>query len=498
MFYGSRIPDPGLLSLRNNIMSSQKITLPNFESIHVLVYGDLMVDRYFHGDATRISPEAPVPVVHVSEVEVRPGGAANVAQNIAALGGKVTLCGLVGQDPVAKELQQCLDQSRIDCKFLALPNYPTITKLRVMGRHQQLIRMDFEKEYEMEMDDDALFADYCETLKTVQLVVLSDYSKGSLTHVERLIQAANKLNIPVLIDPKHKAYSRYAGAMMLTPNLKEFESVVGPCRHLTEITQKAHELLKKEHIENLLVTLGKDGMLFIAREKEAVHFHAQALDVFDVTGAGDTVIAVLAAGIAAGMPILSAIELANVAAGIVVGKSGAQAVTVAELELKLLPSQDLSHGILDEKKLILMTAQARERGEKIVMTNGCFDILHVGHVQYLAKAKALGHRLIVAVNDDDSVRRLKGDDRPLNNIVARMTVLAALGCVDWVIPFSEDTPARLVAAINPDILVKGGDYQIHQIAGSEHVLQNGGEVLTIPLTEGYSTTKLIEKMVERV
>lgn len=476
-------------------MTSQKITIPSFENIHVLVYGDLMLDRYFHGDATRISPEAPVPVVHVTEVEVRPGGAANVAQNIAALGGRVTLCGLVGQDSVAKELQNCLDQSRITCNFLALPNYPTITKLRVMGRHQQLMRMDFEKECEIEMDDDVLFSDYCEKLKTVNLVVLSDYSKGSLTHVERLIQAANKLNIPVLIDPKHKTYSRYAGAFILTPNLKEFENMVGgPCRHLIEITQKAHELLEKVSIENLLVTLGKEGMLFIARGKEAVHFHAQALDVFDVTGAGDTVIGVLAAGIAAGMDILAAIELANMAAGIVVGKSGAQAVTVAELQLKLLPPHDLSHGIIDEEKLLLMTALARERGEKIVMTNGCFDLLHVGHVEYLAKAKALGHRLVVAVNDDDSVRRLKGDDRPLNSIDARMKVLAALGCVDWVIPFSEDTPARLVSAINPDILVKGGDYQIHQIAGSEHVLKNGGKVLTIPLTEGYSTTGLIRKI----
>ncbi|OGT33028.1 MAG: bifunctional heptose 7-phosphate kinase/heptose 1-phosphate adenyltransferase [Gammaproteobacteria bacterium RIFCSPHIGHO2_02_FULL_39_13] len=472
------------------------MVLPVFEKTHVLVYGDLMLDRYWHGDAARISPEAPVPVVNVTEMEIRAGGAANVAQNIAALGAHVTLCGLVGQDSPAAELRQCLDEKKIDCEFLSLPDFPTITKLRVLGRHQQLIRMDFEATQEIEIDDDALFKIYCEKLKFAQAVVLSDYSKGALCHVERLIVAANKLSLPILVDPKHKDYARYAGATLLTPNLKEFESVVGVCRDVNEITEKAHALLQRVHIQNLLITLGKDGMLFISPRKKAVHFSAKARDVFDVTGAGDTVIAVLAAGLAAGMEIISAIELANTAAGIVVGKVGTQAVTMTDLQQALLRSGDLSVGILNEQQLLLMIAQSRARGEKIVMTNGCFDVLHVGHVDYLAKAKALGHRLIVAVNDDDSVRRLKGDERPLNSVSARMMVLSALGCVDWVTPFSEDTPARLVSALKPDILVKGGDYQVHEIAGSDFVLKNGGTVLTIPLVDGFSTTKVIEKMKE--
>jgi len=475
-------------------MITHKIVLPAFEKTRVLVYGDVMLDRYFHGDATRISPEAPVPVVNIVKIETRPGGAANVAQNIATLGGQVTLCGLVGEDVYATELKTSLNPLNIDCRFLCVPDFHTITKLRVLGQHQQLIRLDFEKAREEIVNDDALFADYCEQLKSAQIVVLSDYSKGALCHVERLIAIARKNNVPVLIDPKHKDYSRYAGATILTPNLKEFESIVGVCRDLSHVIEKALELLHKVNIESLLVTLGKDGMVFIKPGQEAVHFHTKARDVFDVTGAGDTVIAVLAAGIAAGMDTIAAVELANIAAGVAVGRLGAQALSVADLQHALLKSGDLSAGILNESQLLSAVNEAKKRGEKIVMTNGCFDILHVGHVDYLAKAKALGTRLIVAVNDDDSVRRLKGLDRPLNSIDARMTVLSALGCVDWVIPFSEDTPARLVSTINPDVLVKGGDYQIHQIAGHDSVLKNNGQVITIPLVDGFSTTSLIRKL----
>lgn len=471
-----------------------KITLPNFEGKRVLVYGDVMIDRYWHGDTTRISPEAPVPVVHVQEIETRPGGAANVAQNIATLGTHVTLCGLVGDDLPAKELENTLDKTQIDCRFLAVPNYPTITKLRVIGRNQQLIRMDFEKAVEHDIDDDALFSVFCEQLTSAHVVVLSDYSKGALCHVERLIAAAKKNNVPVLVDPKHKDYQRYSGATILTPNLKEFESIVGPCRDLSDITQKAHELLKKVTIESLLITLGKEGMVYVAPGKEAVHFSAQARDVFDVTGAGDTVIAVLAAGIAAGMDILQAIELANLGAGIVVGRLGAQAVTLSDLQHALLESGDAVAGVVTEQQLLLLVSEAQARGEKIVMTNGCFDLLHVGHVNYLAKAKALGHRLIVAVNDDDSVRRLKGSERPLNALAARMTMLNALSAVDWVVAFSEDTPLRVISAVKPDVLVKGGDYRVDQIAGHEVVLNNGGEVVTIPLVDGFSTTRLVEKI----
>lgn len=471
----------------------KKLTLPNFLTTSVLVYGDVMLDRYWHGDATRISPEAPVPVVNVSHIETRPGGAANVAQNIAALGGEVTLCGLVGQDEAGRELQKCLSDLKVSCCFQSVPDYPTVTKLRVMGAHQQLIRMDFEKNREPEMNDDALIAQYAAKLSHAQVVVLSDYSKGALCHVEKIIALANAANVPVLIDPKHKNYQRYAGATLLTPNLKEFEAVVGPCRDLTVVIQKARALLREINIQNLLVTLGKDGVVLIQKEVEAIHFPAQARDVFDVTGAGDTVIALLAAGMAAGMPIDHAVELANIAAGIVVGRLGAQAVSVTDLQQALFERTEKS-SILQENQLPLVLSQARARGEKIVMTNGCFDILHVGHVDYLQKAKAMGDRLLIAVNDDASVARLKGDARPFNPLSARMAVLAALGVVDWVVPFSEDTPARLIEMIMPDVLVKGGDYRIHEIAGSDFVLKSGGRVTTIPLVPGFSTTHLAEKL----
>lgn len=475
-------------------MNHQKIILPAFENAQVLVYGDVMLDRYFHGDATRISPEAPVPIVNVTQTEVRPGGAANVAKNIATLGAQVTVCGWVGQDAEAQALKKCLHAARVDCEFLSPPDFPTITKLRVLGRHQQLIRLDFENTAEIAAEDDALFSAYCEKLKTAQVVVLSDYSKGALCHVERLIAAAKKNQVPVLVDPKHKPYQRYSGATILTPNLKEFEAMVGSCRDLAEIVQKAEKLLPDINVGALLVTLGKEGMVFVQSGQAAMHFPTAARDVFDVTGAGDTVIAVLAAGIAAGMDAVSAVEIANVAAGIVVGRLGTQAVSAADLQQALQASSDFSPGIYSEEKLLQLVGDAKKRGEKIVMTNGCFDLLHAGHVDYLSKAKALGERLIVAVNDDDSVRRLKGNERPLNPLAARMSVLSALRCVDWVVPFSETTPARLIAAVNPDTLVKGGDYAVHEIAGSDGVLKNGGDVRTIPLVDGFSTTQLIEKI----
>ncbi|OGT26656.1 MAG: bifunctional heptose 7-phosphate kinase/heptose 1-phosphate adenyltransferase [Gammaproteobacteria bacterium RIFCSPLOWO2_02_FULL_42_14] len=477
-------------------MTTQFI-FPDFKQSRVLVLGDLMLDRYWHGDAFRISPEAPVPVVNVNTIENRAGGAANVAQNIASLGTPVSLFGWVGADAEAKLLSDCLD-ARILQYFFTEKEFHTISKLRVIGRQQQLIRMDFERMTEPAFSDDVLFSSFCEQLSSVNAVVLSDYSKGALCHVERFIQAASQKHIPIFVDPKHKNYERYAGATVLTPNLKEFESVVGACENFSDIVTKAKILLQKIDVDNLLITLSKDGMVLVSRDHDIFHFKSSARDVFDVTGAGDTVIGVLAACVANGVPMRDAVEIANVAAGIVVGRLGAAAVTVSDLQNAIGLHDEISARICNESQLLIAITQARQRCEKIVMTNGCFDVMHVGHVDYLEKARALGDRLIVAVNDDASVRELKGNDRPLNPLHARMRLLSALRSVDWVVPFSESTPARLIKAIMPDILVKGGDYQIQDIAGSDLVLKNGGRVLTIPLTAGFSTTRLVQKIREEV
>lgn len=472
---------------------AERIEIPAFAKAHVLVYGDLMLDRYWYGNTSRISPEAPVPVVCVNEAESRAGGAANVALNIATLGCEVTLMGLVGEDKEADELKNLLTQKNIHCHFQALPNYPTVTKLRVLGQNQQLLRLDFEKNV-MQYDDQDLLAAYSEKLDQVQAVVLSDYAKGALFNVQALIQLAREKGIPTLVDPKSNDFSRYQGATIITPNLKEFEAVVGPCHDEEEMIQKAQDLMDRFQFEAILITRGKHGMLLVCQNQPALNLSAHSREVYDVTGAGDTVISLIAAATGAGCDFATAAALSNIAAGIVVRKIGAASVTLPELRRELQLFYDSHVGVLTEEELLLAVADARAHGETIVMTNGCFDVLHAGHVQYLEAAKTLGARLIVAVNDDASVRRLKGEDRPLNSLTARMELLAALRSVDWVVSFSEDTPARLIGAVLPDVLVKGNDYQVHQIAGSEAVLNNGGQVLTVPLKPGFSTTKLINKI----
>ncbi|MCB1828124.1 MAG: bifunctional D-glycero-beta-D-manno-heptose-7-phosphate kinase/D-glycero-beta-D-manno-heptose 1-phosphate adenylyltransferase HldE [Coxiellaceae bacterium] len=467
--------------------------LPSFESAKLLVYGDVMLDRYWYGNTSRISPEAPVPVVLVDDTEARPGGAANVALNTVALGVKTTLFGLTGEDAEADLLRKALDEKNIQCHFQTISGYPTIAKLRVLGRNQQLIRMDFEKGF-FGVDDVELIQRYEAHLDSADIVVLSDYAKGALQHVDHLIALARKKGLPVLVDPKSNDFSKYAGATLITPNRKEFEAVVGQCHSNAEIKEKAVALLKELDIEALLVTLGKDGMLLVQQHNEPLYLPTRAQEVFDVTGAGDTVIAVLGAAIASGQSLEQAAQLANMAAGVVVGKLGAATVSVPELRRALQRECRSDLGVLTEEELLLAVSDARAHGETVVMTNGCFDILHAGHVQYLDSAKKLGDRLIVAINDDDSVRRLKGSARPFNSLKNRMDVMSALRVVDWVVSFSEDTPARLIEAVLPDVLVKGGDYRPEDIAGGEAVKANGGEVAVLDLVPGVSTTGLAEKI----
>lgn len=467
--------------------------LLDFSKARVLVVGDVMLDRYWHGPVSRISPEAPVPVVHVQQSEERPGGAGNVALNIRALGAQVTLLGVVGCDHYATELIERLQAAKINCLMQHLPDSPTITKLRVLSRHQQLIRLDFEERLNS-INYQQLAKDFTEQLNQTDIIILSDYGKGTLAHAIDLIKIANEKNIPILVDPKNNDFSVYQGATIITPNMKEFEEVVGHCEHESDITEKGQQLLAKYNFQALLVTRGEKGMTLIRSQQAELHIPSEAKEVYDVSGAGDTVIGTLATAYASGFNLPEAVFLANIAAGIVVGKLGTATTSLPELKQALASNKELTSGVVNEEQLILALAEAHARGERIVMTNGCFDILHAGHVYYLEEAKALGDRLIVAVNDDDSVMRLKGPGRPINSVEKRMAVLAGLASVDWVVPFSEDTPERLICKLLPDILVKGGDYKPEQIAGGKCVIANGGEVKILSFLEGHSTTSVIEKI----
>ncbi|KPU83295.1 heptose 1-phosphate adenyltransferase [Psychromonas sp. PRT-SC03] len=471
-----------------------KITLPEYEKAKVLVVGDVMLDRYWQGSTGRISPEAPVPVVKVEHIEERPGGAANVALNVAALGAKVTVIGLVGDDEPASALKNGLKSVHVKTDFVTLDKFPTITKLRVLSRNQQLLRLDFEEGFH-DVDSAPLLEKMQRGLTgDVGVLILSDYDKGSLADVQKMICLGKQSNIPVLVDPKGSNFEKYRGATLLTPNLSEFEAVVGVCKSFEEIVAKALDLIDKFEFEALLVTRSENGMILIRKGKEPFHLATQAQEVFDVTGAGDTVISVLATSLAAGSSFEDACTLANAAAGVVVGKIGTSTVNTIELANAVYSQQEIGFGVLNEEQLKLAVKLAQHRGEKVIMTNGCFDILHAVHLSYLNSAREQGQRLIVAVNSDASVRALKGSGRPVNSVDRRMAVLAGVGAVDWVIEFSEETPQRLIANLLPDMLVKGGDYKIEEIAGGAEVIANGGSVQVLQFEDGCSTSQIIDSI----
>ncbi|MDJ0741229.1 MAG: bifunctional D-glycero-beta-D-manno-heptose-7-phosphate kinase/D-glycero-beta-D-manno-heptose 1-phosphate adenylyltransferase HldE [Gammaproteobacteria bacterium] len=465
--------------------------LPDFGSARVLVVGDVMLDRYWHGATSRISPEAPVPVVKVNDEEGRPGGAGNVALNVSALGGHAILLGVAGRDQPGDILDEQLRNAGVDSRLLRQPGFPTITKLRIISLHQQLIRLDFEDGFPG-IDHAALQSAFTAALDDCGVVIVSDYGKGTLADVPALVAAARRAGKRVLVDPKGTDFSRYRGASLITPNLHEFEAVVGPCADQAALVERGQQLMTALDVDALLITRGEHGMSLLARDQAPAHLAAQAREVFDVTGAGDTVIATLGAGLAAGLPLDSATQLANTAACIVVGKLGTATTSARELAQAIAAQRTIDHGVVGEAQLLDAVAAARARGETVVMTNGCFDILHAGHVTYLEEASKLGDRLIVAVNVDETVRALKGADRPVNPLDNRMHVLAALGCVDWVVPFSEETPERLICEVAPDYLVKGGDNDPDSIPGAACVREAGGRVAVLSYVDGVSTTRIVE------
>ena len=466
------------------------VQIPEFGAANILVVGDLMLDRYWHGDTSRISPEAPVPVVRVGEIEERAGGAGNVALNIAALGANAAVIGLTGQDEAADALARTLLQAGVECHFERLAGFPTVTKLRVLSRHQQLIRLDFEDGFPG-YDVAGLLQRFQEHVADVDVVVMSDYCKGALRAADRLIAIARAAGKPVVIDPKGSDFSHYRGATVMTPNMSEFEAVVGHCASDEEVVSKGEALREQLQLDALLITRSEKGMTLLEQGLEPLHIPTKAREVFDVTGAGDTVVSALASALAAGQSLRQATVLANLAAGVVVGKLGTASVTVPELRRAMREQQEMEQGMVDEDKLVALVQEAKAHGETVVMTNGCFDILHAGHVTYLEEAARLGDRLIVAVNDDASVKRLKGPERPVNTQERRMRVLAALDCVDWVVGFDEDTPTRLICRVSPDILVKGGDNDPDKIPGGDCVRQAGGKVAVMSYVDNVSTTRII-------
>jgi len=472
-----------------------KLSMPRFDQAAVLVVGDVMLDRYWHGGTSRISPEAPVPVVKVEQSEDRPGGAGNVALNVSALGAAGYLVGVTGKDADAEALGQRLKAAGVHCDFQQIEGLPTITKLRVISRHQQLIRLDFEESF-LEAD----WGDFEEKVKAllerVEVVILSDYGKGALRDHQKLIKMARDAGKLVLADPKGCDFDKYRGATLITPNLHEFEAVVGPCADEKDLVQKGADLLERLALDALLVTRGEHGMTLIRKNEPELHLPARAREVYDVTGAGDTVISVLASALAAGKELPQAVALSNLAAGIVVGKLGTAAISAPELRRAVQKEQGAERGVMTEAQLLVAIEDARAHGERIIFTNGCFDILHAGHVGYLEQARKLGDRLIVAINSDASLKRLKGEGRPINPVERRMAVLAGLGAVDWVTSFADDTPEQLLELFKPDIVVKGGDYSKDEVVGWEIVEAYGGEVKVLSFLDDCSTTAIVAKIKE--
>lgn len=465
----------------------------DFSKANILVVGDVMLDRYWQGATSRISPEAPVPVVQVNDQSTRVGGSGNVAMNVTSLGASARLFAIIGDDQAARDLQSLLDQSSIQHHCVSDPTLSTTTKLRVLSQNQQLIRLDFEQSHH-EIDSSALIDHYQQSLAGATAVVLSDYDKGVLKNAQPFIQLAGQQSIPVLVDPKKKSFENYSGAYLITPNQKEFETVVGKWGHPSDLVSRAARVIDECRLEGILITQGGEGMTLVMKDHGSSHFPAHAQEVYDVTGAGDTVIAALATGLGSGMSIEDSVFLSCKAAGIVVGRVGTASVSVEDLQdLERSSSNKLSpiqQKLVSREDILIPVEKYKKQGKKIVVTNGCFDLLHAGHVRYLEQASALGDVLIVAVNNDDSVTRLKGEARPINPLRDRMELLAGLASVDLVVDFSEQTPENLICLIQPDILVKGGDYKVEQIAGR----QCATEVVLIGFIEGKSTTSMMNKI----
>ncbi|MDP3075147.1 D-glycero-beta-D-manno-heptose-7-phosphate kinase [Bradyrhizobium sp.] len=469
----------------------------------VLCVGDLMLDEFVYGEVSRISPEAPAPVIAVQRSETNIGGAGNVARNIASLGARCIFVGLIGEDEVGVRLAVTLAQEPgVESLLVHDPSRPTTRKVRFVSEHfsTHMLRADWELAVPASGDiEQKLIDTILPQISRADIVLLSDYAKGVLTArvIRNVIDAAKKLGKRVIVDPKSANFAIYRGATLLTPNRKEFSEATRS-RADTErsIADAAQDAMQLADCEAILVTQSERGMTLVPRHGEAIHVPAHPVKVRDVSGAGDTVAAVLAVTLSAGADWETALRMASAAAAVAVGKQGTASVTSAELRRKILPHAFLAA----EEKIVAAGAgleaqlsEWRQQGLRVGFTNGCFDILHPGHVKVLTAARGACDRLVVGLNSDASVKRLKGESRPVQDERARAEVLAALEAVDLVVIFEEDTPIRLITAIKPSVLVKGGDYTRDQVVGHEIVEAHGGEVLLIDVLPGFSTTMLVNR-----
>jgi D-beta-D-heptose 7-phosphate kinase / D-beta-D-heptose 1-phosphate adenosyltransferase len=486
-----------------DLMKGMGLVDMDFSRVRILCLGDIMLDRFAYCGIERISPEAPVPVLLVQNRRSSLGGAGNVARNIATLGGEAVLIGLLGCDADGAEVQTLIAETpRLVDALVKTDGRPTICKTRFIAGHQQILRVDEEQVHELEAGEETnLLSAIDRVLPTVNAVILSDYGKGVLggETLSATIRRARARGIPVFVDPKREDFRAYRGATCITPNLAELARAAGlPVMTDTQVSAAAARALRDAEAEAILTTRSEKGMMLVEASGEVHVESSRAREVFDVSGAGDTVIAVLALAHASGHSLPHAMRLANTAAGIVVGKLGTAAVELDELILEL--SREAREHDVGQAKLYsaaeaeTLTRQWKSRGLSVGFTNGCFDIVHPGHVTLLAKARLECDRLIVALNSDASVSRLKGPQRPINTLADRAAVIAALASVDAVISFDEDTPLSLIARLTPDVLIKGADYTIETVVGADEVQASGGRVALIDLVEGHSTTRTIGRM----
>lgn len=470
--------------------------LSSLAGARVAIIGDVMLDRFIYGDIARISPEAPVPVLKYDHAREMLGGAGNVAANAQALGAGVVLIGLVGDDAAGATVRRLAGSA---ARLLARSDGPTTVKTRMIARQQQMLRLDEEKVGPPTTAEAAgLLAALDGALPDSDVILLSDYAKGVLAGdlPQRIIAVAKGAGKQVIVDPKGRDFGRYRGADLVTPNLAELRLASGAeCEGDAGVVQAARDLLTRHQIGAIIVTRSEQGMSVVTAD-DVTHLPTMAREVFDVSGAGDTVAAMLACALARGASLPDAARLANAAAGIVVGKLGTAQVTPGELALALRQQDagDIDAKIASGDEAAAIATQWRERALRVGFTNGCFDLLHPGHLSLLRQARAACDRLIVGMNDDASVRRLKGESRPIQNQDARAAVLASLQLVDLVVPFTQDTPLELIQLVRPDVLVKGADYRIDQVVGADFVQGLGGRVLLADLKEGFSTTRTVARI----